>query len=64
VFSLGDEIPHIFIRESHQWPRKILIGGGKRLFQQYRPISDQGIFLNMSALGGSRHPSAGGLGGF
>src|SRR6266702_2562461 len=28
-FSLGDEVPHIFIRESHQRPRKILIGGGK-----------------------------------
>jgi hypothetical protein len=24
-FSLGDEVPHIFIRESHQRPRKILI---------------------------------------
>src|SRR6202030_1378328 len=31
-FSLGDEVPHIFIRESHQRPRKILISGGKRLF--------------------------------
>jgi hypothetical protein len=40
VFSLGDELPHIFIRESHQRPRKILIIGGKRLFQQHRPISD------------------------
>jgi branched-chain amino acid transport system ATP-binding protein len=37
VFSLGDEVPHIFIRESHQRPRKILITGGKRLFQQHRP---------------------------
>ena len=37
VFSLGDEVPHIFIRESHQRPRKILISGGKRLFQQHRP---------------------------
>jgi hypothetical protein len=35
-FSLGDEVPHIFIRESHQRPRKILISGGKRLFQQHR----------------------------
>src|ERR1700724_518422 len=40
VFSLGDEVPHIFIRESHQRPRKILISGGKRLFQQHRPLPD------------------------
>src|SRR6266849_1041841 len=35
-FSLGDEVPHVFIRKSHQRPRKILISGGKRLFQQHR----------------------------
>src|ERR1700738_2763591 len=40
VFSLGDEVPHIFIRESHQRPRKILISGGKRLFQQHRPTPE------------------------
>jgi hypothetical protein len=39
-FSLGDEVPHIFIRESHQWARKFLISGGKRLFQQYRSRAD------------------------
>src|ERR1700732_4767287 len=39
-FSLGDEVPHIFIRESHQQPRKILISGGKRLLQQNLPITD------------------------
>src|ERR1700724_2557937 len=38
--SLGDEVPHIFIRESHQRPRKILISGGKRLLQQNRPLPD------------------------
>src|SRR5215469_2354218 len=41
-FLLGDEVPHIVIRESHQRPREILISGGKRLFQQQRPISDIG----------------------
>ena len=51
VFSLGDEVPHIFIRESHQRPRKILISGGKRLFQQHRSNPD---FL----LGGSTSASA------
>jgi hypothetical protein len=35
--SRGDEVPHIFIRESHQRPRKILISGGKRLLQQNLP---------------------------
>src|ERR1700738_3238725 len=34
--SLGDEVPHIFIRESHQWPRKNFDHGGKRLLQQNR----------------------------
>jgi|ERR1700730_4457039 hypothetical protein len=38
--SLGDEVPHIFIRESHQRPRKILISGGKRLLQQNLPTAD------------------------
>src|SRR6202048_3971488 len=38
-FSLGDEVPHIFIRESHQQPRKILISGGKRLLQQNRHLA-------------------------
>src|SRR3984893_19094941 len=38
--SLGDEVPHIFIRESHQQPRKILISGGKRLLQQNLPQAD------------------------
>src|SRR6516164_4963077 len=41
-FSLEDEVPHIFIRESHQWPRKILISGGQRLFQQHRPVAAVG----------------------
>src|ERR1700737_4125044 len=44
-FSLGDEVPHIFIRKSHQRPRKILISGGKRLFQQHRPLCDIGCAL-------------------
>src|SRR5215469_2247754 len=35
-FSLGDEVPHIVIRESHQRPREIFIIGGKRLFQHHR----------------------------
>src|SRR5215469_5080877 len=35
-FSLGDEVPHIVIRESHQRPREILISGGKGLFQHHR----------------------------
>ena len=34
--SRGDEVPHIFIRESHQRARKILISSGKRLLQQNR----------------------------
>jgi hypothetical protein len=38
--SLGDEVPHIFMRESHQRPRKILISSGKRLLQQNLPIAD------------------------
>ena len=35
--SRGDEVPHIFIRESHQRARKILISSGKRLLQQNLP---------------------------
>src|ERR1700738_1785009 len=34
--SRGDEVPHVFIRESHQQPRKNLISGGKSIFQQHR----------------------------
>src|SRR6202048_3047532 len=38
IFSLGDEVPHIFIRESHQRPRKILITGGNcPRYRGYRP---------------------------
>src|ERR1700730_12560540 len=37
--SLGDEVPHIFIRESHQRPRKNFDHGGKRLLQQNRHIA-------------------------
>src|SRR6516164_2325034 len=37
-FSRGDEVPHIFIRESHQRARKILISSGKRLLQQNLPL--------------------------
>src|SRR6516225_1112348 len=39
-FSRGDEVPHIFIRESHQRARKILISSGKRLLQQNRHYPD------------------------
>src|ERR1700730_16193914 len=39
--SLGDEVPHIFIRESHQRPRKFLISSGKRFLQQNLPLADQ-----------------------
>jgi hypothetical protein len=38
--SRGDEVPHIFIRESHQRARKILISGGKRFLQQNLPVAD------------------------
>jgi hypothetical protein len=38
--SRGDEVPHIFIRKSHQRARKILIRSGKRLLQQNLPIAD------------------------
>jgi hypothetical protein len=34
--SRGDEVPHVFIGESHQRARKILISSGKRLLQQNR----------------------------
>ena len=37
--SLGDEVPHIFIRESHQRPRKKFDHGGKRLLQQDLPTA-------------------------
>jgi hypothetical protein len=30
------------MRESHQRPRKIFISGGKRLFEQHRPVADLG----------------------
>src|ERR1700716_149763 len=55
-FSLGDEVPHIFIRESHQWPRKILISGGKRLFQQHRPkaVPEPGKTMQRSNLSSTR----------
>ena len=35
--SRGDEVPHIFIRESHQWAIKIFVSSGKRLLQQNLP---------------------------
>jgi hypothetical protein len=38
--SRGDEVPHVFIGESHQRARKILISSGKRLLQQNLPTSD------------------------
>jgi hypothetical protein len=38
--SLGDEVPHIFIRESHQRPRKKFDHGGKQLLQQNLPEGD------------------------
>jgi hypothetical protein len=34
--SLGDEVPHIFIRKTHLQPSKFLISSGKRLLQQNR----------------------------
>src|ERR1700738_1091686 len=46
--SLGDEVPHIFIRETHQRPRKILISGGKRLLQQNLPQPDSCTAANSS----------------
>src|SRR5467141_1148977 len=49
-FSLGDEVPHIFIRKSHQRPRKILISGGKRLFQQHRSCPAQKAVSGLSLL--------------
>src|SRR5215469_17910502 len=48
-FSLGGEVLHIVIRESHQRPREIVISGGKRLFQQHRP--EVGIDAVRSPLG-------------
>ena len=38
--SPKDEVAHVFIRESHQRPRKILMSGGKRLLQQNRHNPD------------------------
>ena len=35
--SPGDEVPHVFIRESHQRPRKILISGGKQSVSAVSP---------------------------
>src|SRR6202047_1655730 len=55
-FSLGDEVPHIFIRESHQQPRKILISGGKRLLQQNRhraAVVSAGLY---AGIGGAADP--------
>jgi hypothetical protein len=53
-FSLGDEVPHIFIRESHQRPRKILISGGKTTFATKSAL---GVFhcgaQNFDAIGGT-----------
>src|ERR1700731_5269032 len=37
--SRGDEVPHVFIGESHQRARKILISSGKRLLQQNRHLA-------------------------
>src|SRR5216684_7082313 len=42
--------PHIFIRKSHQRPRKILISGGKRLFQQHRSCPAQKAVSGLSLL--------------
>src|ERR1700730_3952438 len=38
--SRGDEVPHVFIGESHQRARKIFISSGKRLLQQNLPGPD------------------------
>src|SRR5580700_7864604 len=38
--SRGDEVPHVFIGESHQRARKSLISSGKRLLQQNLPTAD------------------------
>jgi hypothetical protein len=55
-FSSGDEVPRIFIRESHLRARKIWISSGKRLLQQNRHISAVIISLRarMSVAGESR----------
>ena len=41
--SPGNEVPHIFIQESHQRPRKILVCRGKGLLQHNRPQADSCI---------------------
>jgi hypothetical protein len=53
--SPGDEVPHVFIRESHQRPRKILISGGKRLFQQHRSKPESLTSARMSASASCGH---------
>jgi hypothetical protein len=38
--SPGDEVPHIFIRKSYQWPRNILVSSGKGLLQHNLPTAE------------------------
>src|ERR1700737_4110865 len=56
-FSPGDEVPHIFIRESHQRPRKKFDHGGKRLLKQNRHQAKKSARGGLSAAGESRHAS-------
>ena len=58
--SRGDEVPYIFIRESHQWARRILMSSGKGLLQQNLPLADvsrcskrRGYSITSSALANS-----------
>jgi hypothetical protein len=45
----------MFIRESHRWPRKILIGGVQRLFQQHRSEAVYPLSSGVSAFAGCGH---------
>src|ERR1700737_4211636 len=57
--SSGDEVPHIFTRNSRVQPKEILITSAKRLLQQNRHIAAQSRCSGMSAAGGvSGHASA------
>src|SRR5262249_36135919 len=60
-FFTRDEVPLIFIRESHQWPRKILINDGKRLFQQHLTSADLKPVFEVDVKRETRRLTSGGL---
>jgi hypothetical protein len=61
TLSRGDEVPHVFIGESHQRARKILISSAKRLLQQNLPIGDSCTAAKLNDGGSLNAPNLNGI---